>query len=675
MNLLHSNTQETGCSSIFMVEFLFFMIFVIFSIIVYPFNRSLSYLLLILITLIYLILNLIISYLSLKQRYLSITSLISIILGMSYIIYTSYLLIDSSTEGFSPFFKTSIDLLIYFRPYFTALSILFICNLCVKKPTFNRFSTLFIIAVIFIGAIISIINLNGFIKASIIITLYLISFLYLYKQQLLLNKSDLISVVLSFILIIMNEIIIILSDYYDLGVLYHIILNITFVFPLYLLYSTQIQSFIFSLKTIVPSQQHLYKLNCDLMNKFFTFKDNEVQNLRTEVDTKDGLYKQLFDFAPDALLIFINNNITYINQATLSLLGASNEYEIINTPIWRFIHPDSVPLVKSICKSVINSKADTMVDEFQLISLDKKIKDVRVSSTSLCFNKNDYILLSLHDLSLDRAHKRIQSQLEENIANEKSKVEFFANISHDLKTPVNVIYSAAQLQDLCATEHEYDKVNMYNNVIKQNCLRLQKLLNDLLDITKLDANCFKSCPRPCNIIHVVENIVESVASYVMQKNIRILFDTNVEEKFVLADPDLIERILLNLISNSIKYGKDKGHIWVTLYDEGKHLIVSIKDDGMGIPKSEVPYIFKRFHKVPDHTNPITNGNGIGLSLVHSIVEVLGGNIFCLSQEGNGSEFIFILPMIPCKDEYNDTTAEYIACSQSESQLNIELSDT
>ena len=84
---------------------------------------------------------------------------------------------------------------------------------------------------------------------------------------------------------------------------------------------------------------------------------------------------------------------------------------------------------------------------------------------------------------------------------------------------------------------------MYNHVIKQNCLRLQKLLNDLLDITKLDANCFKSCPRPCNIIQVIETIVESVTSYVTQKNISILFDTNVEEKLVLTDPDLMERIL------------------------------------------------------------------------------------------------------------------------------------
>lgn len=423
----------------------------------------------------------------------------------------------------------------------------------------------------------------------------------------------------------------------------------------------------------LTDKQKLYKQNSDLMNKFLRFKDLEVHNLETEILIKDKLYKQLFDFAPDAFLIFNRDKIIYSNTAFATLIGSNSDTDLVSNHIWDFVHPDSKIRAKSAYNDLLRKSKEVTVINIELISLDNITKKVRVSSSITFFEDSYYIFSCFHDLSTYYEQERINMELENNVATEKFKVEFFANISHDLKTPINVIYSAVQLQDMYTLSSDYENVLVYNNIIKQNCLRLQKLLNDVLDITKIDANHCKPKLELCNIICTIEHITQSITSYIDHKHISIIFDTNIEDKLVMTDVSFIERIMLNLISNAIKYGTQNGHVWVTLHDEGHHLILSVKDDGIGIPKQELSKIFKRFHKTNQNASSGVSSNGIGLSLVKSMVKMLDGTIFCLSNEGIGSEFIVILPMN--SQQYDeDNYCEYAASLDLDSKLNIELSD-
>lgn len=309
-----------------------------------------------------------------------------------------------------------------------------------------------------------------------------------------------------------------------------------------------------------PTREHLYNQNLDLMNKFLVFKDHELHNLETEISVKDKIYKQLFDSAPDAFIISTNDTISFSNQALLKLLDAKDDTDVIGEKIWKFIHPDSIGVARPIYNNLFKGIQDIIVVDLQILSLSNTPKEVRVSSSITSFENVSYIVSCFHDLTNHNEQERIQLQLEKNIADEKFKVEFFANISHDLKTPLNLIYSAVQLQDMYALSNDFDKVLVYNSVIKQNCLRLQKLLNDVLDLTKIDADHFKPNLEPCNIICSIEYITQSIASYLEDKNITIVFDTNVEDKFTMTDSNLIERIMLNLVSNAIKYGKQDGNV-------------------------------------------------------------------------------------------------------------------
>ncbi len=424
---------------------------------------------------------------------------------------------------------------------------------------------------------------------------------------------------------------------------------------------------------ISSDRYNLYKQHSNLMAKFLKFKDLEVHNLTSEISIKDKLYKQLFDFAPDAFVIYNRDAIIYSNDAFMTLVDANDDGDFFSKGAWDFIHPTSMATAKLAYDNLLGKVTDTNIINIQVVSLNNVTKRVRVSSSIVFFEDAYYIFSCIHDLSTHDEQERIKMELKNNIANERYKVEFFANISHDIKTPVNVIYSAVQLQDMYALSNDYDKILVYNNIIKQNCLRLQKLLNDILDITKIDANHFKPKLELCNIICSIEYITQSITSYIEHNDISIIFDTNVEDKFVMTDLNLIERIMLNLISNAIKYGKQGGNVWVTLHDEGNHLIIRVEDDGIGIPKTQISNIFKRFHKAHQNTTSTVSSNGIGLSLVKSMVKTLDGIIFCLSTEGVGSEFVVILPMESLKPEEN-AYCEYATSLDLSNNLNIELSD-
>ena len=180
--------------------------------------------------------------------------------------------------------------------------------------------------------------------------------------------------------------------------------------------------------------------------------------------------------------------------------------------------------------------------------------------------------------------------------------------------------------------------------MKQNASRLLRLINNLIDITKIDSNYFNIDLQNCNIVSVVEDITLSVAQYVENKDIQIIFDTDSEEKIIACDPDKIERIILNLISNSIKFTEVGGCIIVDIHDKQDKVIISVKDTGIGIPKEKLKVIFNRFAQVDKSTTRNHEGSGIGLSLVKSLVEMHEGIIEVKSKYGRGTEFIIELPV-------------------------------
>ncbi|GKZ03211.1 sensor histidine kinase [Paraclostridium bifermentans] len=261
---------------------------------------------------------------------------------------------------------------------------------------------------------------------------------------------------------------------------------------------------------------------------------------------------------------------------------------------------------------------------------------------------------------------------------QKSQSNFISNISHELRTPVAVIMSANQILDINMKKvnNSYSESNLNKtNIIKQNCNRLLRLTNNIIDIAKVDSGFMNLKLKNVDIIFLLESIVTSVIPYADCKNIDIIFDTNCEELTMSVDPDKIERIVLNLISNAIKFSKDNTNIYINVnIDEEQNVLeFSVKDTGIGMKSEDLERIFDRFTQVDDIMVRKNEGSGIGLSLVKIFTNMHKGDVIVNSKLGEGSEFIVILPIRFIETEKDDDF-EINSYSSSNSKAAVEFSD-
>lgn len=246
-------------------------------------------------------------------------------------------------------------------------------------------------------------------------------------------------------------------------------------------------------------------------------------------------------------------------------------------------------------------------------------------------------------------------------AEEEMRTQFFANISHELKTPLNIIMCTTKLLKACSSDKdEFLKYyNKYENTITQNSSRMLRLIDNIIDITKFDVGCFKMNFKNCEIVSLIEDITLSIAQYEKINGRNIIFDTNCEVIEICCDADSIERVILNLLSNAVKFTKENGNILVKLEKQTDYIIITVKDDGIGIPKEFRKSVFERFVQVDKSFRRNVEGSGIGLSLVKSIVDLHDGEIYLKDNDEIGAEFVIKLPNILLEDEESQNSSYQI----------------
>ena len=324
---------------------------------------------------------------------------------------------------------------------------------------------------------------------------------------------------------------------------------------------------------------------------------------------------------------------------------------------------------------------DTVTNQCEMIVDSLSQKCIWVEYVISPLNGADYnngVILSARDITrrknAEEEKERESKKLQDTIEYDKVKTEFFSNISHELRTPINVIFSILQVTELQNNSTE-DYFKKYNKPLKQNCYRLLRLINNLIDITKIDSGFLKLTISRYDIVSLIENMTQSVVPYAEAKGLSLVFDTYEEEKMVYCDPDKVERIILNLLSNAIKFTPRGGRIIVTISidEEKNNVVISVKDNGVGIPGDMIEEVFERFRQVDKSLTRQNEGSGIGLSLVKSLVELHKGTIELKSKVGEGSEFIINLPIDANKDQCSNINIIQRGNSNIET-INVEFSD-
>lgn len=226
------------------------------------------------------------------------------------------------------------------------------------------------------------------------------------------------------------------------------------------------------------------------------------------------------------------------------------------------------------------------------------------------------------------------------------KSRFLSNVSHELRTPLVSISKSASLMLDAYKEMTEEEIMKCLSIIETQSTRLLRTINDLLDITALEAGRLRMEKSNVDLFHVIENVIKNSEHYRKRKNMKITFRKDVENSVVFADENRIAQVMDNLVNNAIKFTPDGGAVSISLVADEKDkniLRVAVRDTGIGISGQKLRMIFERFEQAHDPNLGKPEGVGLGLSIVKEIVALHNGNVWAESEENKGSTFYFTLP--------------------------------
>lgn len=399
-----------------------------------------------------------------------------------------------------------------------------------------------------------------------------------------------------------------------------------------------------------------------ILNKEIMIENKKRIIMENELD--DYLDKSIDLFS----IYNVKGKLLKISSSWTKVLGWSKE-DLLNRDIYKNIHVEDRKVIKHLNEYLHNSKKRKANAKARYLCKDGTYKwiywNIEYSQKS-----NAYIVTG-KDITYEVNEEKMKKNLEERVKLEAMKNDFFTNLSHEFKTPLNIILGTMQVMQQRIDNNiaiSSDDLVRYLKSIRQNSYRVLKLVNNLMDINKMDIGYYDIHLSNNNIVNIIEDICLSVAEYARNKNIELIFDTDCEEVIMACDPEAIERVMLNLLSNAIKYTTDgNGKILINIRDDKEFIFVSVKDNGKGIPKDKLEVIFDRFGQANTNYKQKCEGSGIGLYLVQSIIKLHGGSINVESEEYEGSMFTFSMP----KNLKADDEKKNISIIREKNNFNIE----
>lgn len=227
---------------------------------------------------------------------------------------------------------------------------------------------------------------------------------------------------------------------------------------------------------------------------------------------------------------------------------------------------------------------------------------------------------------------------------EKMRKEFVANVSHELKTPLTTIKSYAETMLEGGVEDPVMQVR-FLQVIDDEADRMARLVRDLLQLSNLDYQQMKWDPKPVDLQGLMDKVVRNLEHSIHEKKHTLVYDPPASALYTYGDEDAIEQVIINIISNAIKYTPEQGELRLYLEEEQSTVSLTVQDNGIGIPSQDMPRIFERFYRVDKARSREMGGTGLGLSIAQQIIEAHGGSIHLYSRESKGTRVVIRLPKV------------------------------
>jgi len=389
--------------------------------------------------------------------------------------------------------------------------------------------------------------------------------------------------------------------------------------------------------------------------------DETIKETMCKLGIKPGIQFSEDDMGTNVVSLTLNRN------HPIQLIGSNHYHKYLHECACYgvpFHYSDDGKLLGSICIMT----AIILHNPFFLMTLTTVVDAIE---RELLLRKQNRKINKQQEL-LYTSEKKQRELLEKDLV---MKDEFITLITHEFKTPINVIYSAIQLIEHSYSNEISKSVTNLMGSIKRNTFRQLRLVNNLLDITKLNSEQFRLNLKNVDIVFLTKLITESIDIYAQQKKINLYFKANVSNINTAIDDEKYERIILNLLSNAIKFTPEGGSITVDVKKNkrNKTVTIAVSDTGIGIPKEKQEMIFLRFGQVENNLSRQAEGSGIGLALVKMLVVILEGKIEVDSELGSGSTFTINLPI---KENMADEENKAFIASDNRlvNAINVEFSD-
>ena len=382
-------------------------------------------------------------------------------------------------------------------------------------------------------------------------------------------------------------------------------------------------------KDVSSEVKELFNAFNNMSNRLHIYEEQNIEQLTLE---RNKLEAVLMSIANGVIVCDNNDNVVLINNHAHKLLEL-DENQMMNVKIQDYIDTEG----NHCFKDKIEEFKDTPIDVMENKPLEFNIQvDKRVikSIISPMFTRNkEYVgyIIVLIDMTKEAEMDAMRST-------------FISNVSHELRTPVTVLRSYIDTLYNYGNEFDYETQKEFIGTINQEIIRLNRMVNDILDFSRMEANA--NMEKSLNSIYeVVDNCVNQVQALTKEHNLTISVEKEENIPEFLFNYDGIERALTNLLSNAIKYSPDNGEIKVKLKKDGDDVVVTVSDQGCGIAPEHQKKIFDRFYRVENNIHTI-KGTGLGLHLVKQTIEKYhNGKVFVDSEIGKGATFGIILPII------------------------------
>ena len=390
-------------------------------------------------------------------------------------------------------------------------------------------------------------------------------------------------------------------------------------------------------------------LEAKVNEKTKTLSNNvkQLKKAKLSLEDSEDKFKKITSSAKDAIIMLDNDGkVSYWNKATEEIFGYTQK-EITGGDLHELLAPNKYmdDYKKGFGKFKNTGKGNAVgkMVELEGIRKDGKVIPIELAISAVKIKSKWNAIGILRDVT---ERKKAEKSLKENNRKlkelDKLKSSFISTVSHELRTPLTPISEGVSIVADGSAGDVNKKQAHFLDIAQRNIERLARLINELLDISRIEAGRLKMDKKSIDLKKTIGKVADTFSINAKKKGIKLIKECDIEDCTVYADEDKIVQVFTNLINNSLKF-TDKGSITIKCEDKGKYMQISIIDTGKGIPKDKLKAVFDKFQQLGRKAGPGSGGTGLGLAITQGLVKAHNGRIWAESDgEGKGTKFIFIL---------------------------------